>query len=59
MRKKAIIRAINDLPNEVKIDDVIEQLIVLDKIESGLEDVKAGRLIDHETVKKRAKKWLK
>lgn len=59
MRKKAIIQVVNDLPNDVKLDEVIERLIILEKIESGLEDVKAGRLIDHDIVKKRVKKWSK
>ena len=59
MRKKAIMQIVNDLPNNVKLDDVIERLMVLEKIESGLEDVKAGRLIDHDVVKKRVKKWSK
>ena len=42
MRKKAIIQVLNDLPSEVKLDDVIERLIVLEKIEIGLTDIKAA-----------------
>ena len=59
MRKKAIIQVLNDLPSEVKLDDVIERLIVLEKIEVGLTDIKEGRIIDHNLVKKQIKKWSK
>ena len=59
MRKKVIIQAINELPNIVKLDDFIEKLIVLEKIESGLKDIDEGKVIDHTLVKKRVKKWSK
>ena len=57
MRKKAILEVVNELPNDVKLDEVIERLIILEKIESGLDDVKNGRVIDHSTLKKLSKKW--
>ena len=57
MWKKAIIKVVNDLPNDVQPDEVIEKLIVLEKIESGFKDVKAGRLICHDFVIKKARKW--
>jgi len=59
MRKKAIIQALNDFPNIIKLDDLIERLIVLEKIEVGLNDVAEGRIIDHANVKKRVKQWSK
>ena len=59
MRKKAIIQALNDFPNIIKLDDLIEKLIVLEKIEVGLKDVNEGKTIDHATVKKRVKQWSK
>ena len=59
MRKKAIIQALNDFPNIIKLDDFIEKLIVLEKIEVGLKDLNEGKTIDHSTVKKRVKQWSK
>jgi hypothetical protein len=59
MRKKSIIKIINDLPNNVKLDEVIERLVVLEKIESGLIDLKEGKIISHESVKRRVKRWSK
>ena len=59
MRKKIIIQALNDFPNILKLDDFIERLIVLEKIEVGLNDVNEGRTIEHSNVKKRVKQWSK
>ena len=59
MKKQSLVRAINELPNEFNLDEFMEKLVVLEKIESGLNDVKNGRTISHEKVKKEVKKWLK
>ncbi len=59
MRKKSIIKVINDLPSNVKLDEVIERLVVLEKIEAGLNDLKEGKTISHESVKRRVKRWSK
>lgn len=59
MKKATIISALSDLPKEINLDDFLERLIVIEKIESGLKDVKEGKTISHDEVKKRMKKWLK
>ena len=59
MRKSAIIQVLNNFPNTVKLDELIEKLIVLEKIEVGLKDLNEGKVIDHSSVKKRVKKWSK
>jgi hypothetical protein len=59
MKKTTIINALNELPKEVNLDDFLERLIVIEKIEAGLKDVKEGRTISHDAMKKRLKKWLK
>jgi predicted transcriptional regulator len=59
MKKTTIISALSDLPKEINLDDFLERLIVIDKIEAGLKDAKEGKTLSHEAVKKRMKKWLK
>lgn len=59
MKKSTAIHAINEFPKEFNLDDLFERLIVIDKIESGLKDVKEGRTVSHEKLKKEVKKWLK
>jgi len=39
--------------------DVMERVLLLSKIESGLAQLDAGEGIPHEKVKQRLKRWLK
>jgi predicted transcriptional regulator len=51
--KQRAIEALRTLPEETTIDDAIERLCLIAKIEEGLRQSDAGRLTDHEEVKKR------
>ncbi|MEO5645806.1 MAG: hypothetical protein ABIQ40_08315 [Bacteroidia bacterium] len=58
MKKSSVISILHTLPNEFPLDDLLEKLIVIEKIEDGLKDVKAGMTISHEKMKKEIKKWV-
>lgn len=51
--KQRAIEALQTLPDDATIDDAIERLCVIAKIEEGLRQADAGQLTDHEEVKKR------
>jgi len=51
--KQRAIEALNTLPEDATIDDAIERLCLMAKIEEGLRQSDAGQLADHEEVKKR------
>ena len=51
--KQRAIEALNTLPEDATIDDAIERLCLIAKIEEGLRQSDAGQLADHEEVKKR------
>ena len=51
--KQRAIEALQTLPENATIDDAIERLCLIAKIEEGLRQSDAGQLIDHEEVKKR------
>jgi predicted transcriptional regulator len=59
MKKQSLVQVIKELPREFNLDDLMEKLVVLEKIEMGLNDVRNGRTVSHEKVKKEVKKWLK
>ena len=59
MNKQSLVEVLNELPKEFNLDELIEKLLVIEKIEIGLNDVKNGRVISHEMVKKEIKKWGK
>jgi predicted transcriptional regulator len=57
--KNQIIEAIKAMPQEefVTADEVIEEIILLEKIERGLKDMEEGRVITHEEMKKEIDSW--
>ncbi len=59
LTKEKIKSTIDGLPKNFTIEDVIEKLIVLDKIEQGLQDAKEGKVYSTEEVKEKLDKWLK
>ncbi len=59
LTKEIVIKSINNLPDKFSIDDLLERLIILQKIETGLEQSKTGQTFSTEEVKEKLKKWLK
>jgi hypothetical protein len=59
MKKSTVIHTLNELPKEFKLDEFLERLIVIQKIDEGLEDAKAGNTVNHDKVKKLVAKWHK
>ncbi len=51
--KQRALEAIRALPDGATIDDAIERLCFIAKIEEGLRQSKAGQVVDNEEVKKR------
>jgi predicted transcriptional regulator len=51
--KQRAIDAIRSLPEQATIEDAIERLCLIAKIEEGLRQADAGQLIPHDEVKKR------
>lgn len=54
--KQDIVRVIQDLPEDATVEDAIERLYFLAKIERGLEQSKAGETVPHHEVKIRFQK---
>jgi predicted transcriptional regulator len=60
MITKALIKnALDSLPENVTIEQVIEQLIFFDKVQKGMEDSENGRVNTVEEAKQKLNKWLK
>jgi predicted transcriptional regulator len=51
--KEEIIRLVQDLPEDATVEDAIERLYFLAKIERGLEQSEAGNTISHDEIKSR------
>ncbi|MBX3291613.1 MAG: hypothetical protein KF881_01840 [Acidobacteria bacterium] len=57
--KDLVIEAVKDLPDDAAIEDAMERLLLLAKIERGIEQADSGKTISHEQLKNRMAKWLK
>ncbi len=57
--KERVVQAIQELPDDASIEDAMERLLFLAKIERGLQQADAGQTIPHADVKARMAKWLK
>jgi predicted transcriptional regulator len=51
--KELLRQAIEELPEDASVEDAMERLVFLAKIERGLADAEAGRTLSHDDVKKR------
>ena len=59
MQKSTIIHTLNELPSKFNLDEFLERLIVIEKIDEGMEEAKTGKTISHDKVKKMVAKWHK
>lgn len=59
LTKEKVIQSLQNLPNEFSLDEIVEKLILLEKIEIGLTQVKQGKVVSNDIAKQKLKKWLK
>jgi len=59
LTKEKLNKTIKNLPDNFTIDDLIDQLIFLEKVEEGYKQSEAGKVISNEDVKLMIDKWLK
>lgn len=57
--KMQLIAAIENLPEKVTVDQVIDQLIFIEKVELGLTDSANNEVYSHAEAKEKLAKWLK
>lgn len=57
--KEKVIQAVQALPDDASIEDAMERLLFLAKVDRGLEQADSGRTVSHAQAKERMAKWLK
>ena len=56
--KEQVQQILGMLPEDASLEDIQYHIYVRQKIEQGLADVEAGRVISHTEVQQRLAKWL-
>jgi len=58
LTKEKLIHTINELPDKFSIEDLFDRIILLEKIEIGIAQSKAGKTLTNDEAKEKLKKWL-
>jgi predicted transcriptional regulator len=48
---------VKEIAQEFELEDLIERLVFLEKIETGIQQADQGRVTSHEKLKEFRKKW--
>lgn len=59
LNKKKVIESIQELPANFSSEEVINRILLLDKIQIGMEQSKSGKTYTLKQVENKLKKWMK
>ena len=53
LTKEKVIRVVNALPENFSLNELLERMILLDKVETGLRQVKEGKILTTEELRQK------
>jgi hypothetical protein len=56
--KKDVLKSLKELPEEFSVDEAIDRLILLNKINKARNEIKHGKGLSTEQAMKKLKKWV-
>lgn len=56
--KEKVIAVMQDLPEHFSVEELFDKVILLEKIERGMEESRAGQVKDTDQAKELLTKWL-
>ncbi|MFZ4543870.1 MAG: hypothetical protein ACOYOA_07460 [Saprospiraceae bacterium] len=59
LTKEKVLTSVQSLPEHFSIDDLMEKLIIIEKIETGIEQLSKGQVYSQEEVKEKVQLWRK
>ena len=57
--KQDALKLIQELPDDAKLDEIVERFIYIQKIQRGLDQAERGETLSNSEVRQRLNKWLK
>lgn len=57
MKRDKVLETVKEFPQEFDLEELIERLVFVEKIEKGLQQIEEDKTIPHEQVKDMIKKW--
>ncbi|MEP7197673.1 MAG: hypothetical protein ABI851_14230 [Saprospiraceae bacterium] len=58
LNRKDVEKQINEMPSEFTLDELVERLILIEKINTGMNEFAEGKTITEEELDKRMEKWF-
>lgn len=58
LTKSKVISELNNLPDKFSIDDLIERLILVEKVDKGLKQIETGDVVSEAELDYEIKKWF-
>ncbi len=58
LTREKVILSINQLPDKFSIDEIIDRMVLLEKIENGLLQSQNNQIINDDDLDKHLPKWL-
>jgi len=59
LNREKIIETLKKMPDHVSLDEVLDRIILLDKIETGLEQSEKGQITPDDKIDDKFPEWLK
>ena len=57
--KEQVLEAMKSLPDDAEVEDAMEKLLAIAKIQRGIEQADRGETLSRDEVQHRVSKWLK
>ncbi len=58
LTKESVNKQIEELPEEFTLDELIERLLIVEKVNLGLKDVEEGRTVTEAELDKMMEQWF-
>ncbi|TXE08042.1 hypothetical protein [Algoriphagus aquimarinus] len=58
MKKAAVLESISKMNEEISIDEIVDRLLILEKIDKGRSQLSSGQSKTEEQAKQKLAKWL-
>jgi hypothetical protein len=59
LTKEEVLKTVNELPGEFSFDEILDRLMLLNKIDVGIEQSNNDETLSTDEAKERLSKWLK
>jgi hypothetical protein len=58
MTKEKLIQTIQELPDSFSVEELFDKIILLQKVEIGLQQSNAGQVVTTDEAREKLQKWL-